>query len=131
MSLDSGDTFFTPERRDIGVPRHLWIIVSDTSGDSENVLIVNVTSWKDGGFNDDSCTLDVGDHPSIHHKSFICYELAKVTSLRDLDRGFSDLGLSEGEPVSGEVLTKIRAGANASPHLRNGYKKLLQRQGLV
>lgn len=30
-----------------GTPSHLWVIISDPEQDPDNVMIVNLTSWKD------------------------------------------------------------------------------------
>ncbi len=89
---------------------------------------MNVTSFRPGEVS--LCVLEVGDHPDIRHKSRIAYEYVASTTtaakLMDaLDRGLMELR----EPISAELLQRIRAGAMASKDISAACQTLLRDQG--
>lgn len=120
--MDAGETFLV---------RHLWVVVSDPHKNPDEVLLVNLTSVKQGVFCDDACMVDVGDHPFVTTKSFLYYREAKVESNTALERRISANPSILREPVSAEFLKRIRDGARKSRFLQNRYKQLLRNQGLI
>ena len=68
-----------------GYGDHLKIIVSDPAKDFDNLLIVSVTTFREGKFHDPSCFLNPGDHPFIKHKSYVAFQHAKTRSNTDLN----------------------------------------------
>ena len=129
MELRAGDAF--SNRESGSVPSHLWFILSDPSKDSEHVLIVNATSAFLGRDVDSSCILKRGDHPFIHHDSYIFYDRAKQTTCQRLKEGFDTGLLRFEESASVELLQKIRTALMRSSHTEQRHKTLLRDQGLV
>jgi len=59
--------------------KHLHIVCNDTCDSGYN-LLVSVSSYYDGC--DNTCELDLGDHISVTHLSFIFYLLCKGKNLQ-------------------------------------------------
>ncbi len=77
------------------------------------------------------CLLDVGDHPFIKHRTCIAYDFAKVAPLKAL-LALRDQGLlSMGQPVSEELLERIRQGISLSRRINVEYVVLMIDQGLL
>lgn len=109
--------------------RHLYVVLSDPGQDSENVLIVNVTTYGPG--KDDSCILNVGDHPFLAHKSCVRYLSARIASAAKIELALAEGLLEERQPVSCDVLARMRRGAARSPYLPHEHRRLLADQGLL
>lgn len=131
MELRAGDTFINADRPDIGRPAHLWIVLSDPEKNAEQILIVNLSSLGHPDRDDDTCVVNVGEHPFVSHPSFVFYAKANAPGISELGEAFRVNMLRFRESVEPELLARIRRGAMKTPHLRRKYKKLLQDQGLV
>lgn len=64
---------------------HLYAVMNDTCADGQ-CLIVNITSIKPGRYHDQSCVLDVGDHPFIRNPSYILYRRAETAPAARIGR---------------------------------------------
>lgn len=117
--IRQGDTFlFGPAT----IPPHLCIVISDPEKDEDVLLAVSVTTAR--AFVDPACTLEVGDHPFIRHASFVHYRQAaryKKAFVQTLKRL---------EPISGDVLEPVIAGAAVSEFLAIEHYDFLADQGL-
>jgi len=125
--MNIGDCFINEPAHDL--PRHLWIIISDPDVDPGNILIVNVTSWRD--FHDQACVLNPGDHERIHEKSCVNYPAAKVTSAAVLQDAFDKRLVHAQPPCRQDILNRILQGAYLSDEIKGMHKKLLRDQGLI
>jgi hypothetical protein len=72
-----------------------------------------------------------GDHPFIKHKSCIRYKDARVASLAQIRTLLNGGQMTRREPVSAELLARIRDGARESDFLPEEYRRLLQSQGFI
>jgi hypothetical protein len=79
--VEIGDAFLLENRT---IDPHLWIVISDPSADSVNVVIVNLTSHDDPS-KDASCFLQPGEHPWITHETCVRYKDARVVAESQLD----------------------------------------------
>ncbi len=65
-----------------GPCNHLHVICNDPVyypiNDCYCVLVVNISSIKDGVPHDPTCALDVGDHPFVQHPSYVVYAQAVI-----------------------------------------------------
>jgi hypothetical protein len=104
----AGDTFLFVREE----PRHLWTIISDPELDPERVLIVNFTSWQ--AYHDQSCVLEGGVHPFVHHRTCVNYRQARVTTVSALEALQQDGLLEPHEHLSPELLRRIRNCAGDS-----------------
>lgn len=109
--------------------RHLNIILSDGDGNG-NCLVVSLTTWREGKDGkpfrgqDNSCVLDVGDHPFIKHKSWIYYAMARELPCNEI---FNEIIISKKferkEVFNPSVLLKIQEGARKSKFLPEELKQ--------
>lgn len=58
--------------------KHLWFVVSDPELGNGSVLIVNMTTKRDGL--EDVCVLTAADHSGVDHESVINYLKARIVS---------------------------------------------------
>lgn len=109
---------------------HCWVIVSDPERNSDEILILNFTSWGDHRV-DDSCIIMPDEHPYVRHKTCINYREPLFPSLDGLEIGLSSAMLFPLDPVSDELLARIRQGAIASRFADYRVKNILVDQDLV
>lgn len=126
--MNAGDTILVanPGSR---FDKHLWVVLSDPAIDPERILIVNVTSHKP--HHDQTCLLEAGEHPWLKWRSCIMYEGARVTSIADCDRVIKSGHVEFREPVSPELLQRIRDGAATTDRISLAHQRLLVDQGLI
>ncbi len=124
--MKPGDTFRSANR---SIDIHLWVIISDPQRDPVRVLIVSLTTFEPK--KESVCLLGVGDHPFVRHKTCVAYDLAKAPSLVQLEQARDAGQLIPDQPVSLEVLQRIREGAALSKKLSIDYYEILNSQGLI
>jgi hypothetical protein len=123
--VEIGDAFLLTER---DLEPHLWFVVSLPQENPE-VVIVNLTTHSQS--KDQSCILDVGDHPWIKHKSCISYRDAKLVSEEKLDFLVRQGHLSPQAAIADAVITKILIGAEITDEMPMKCQKVLIDQGLI
>lgn len=127
MALRGGDTFQAADRKR---EEHLWIILSDPVNHPEApVLIANLTTRRAGS--DTACVLARGDHPFIKHDSCVNYQDSRLAEAKTLAGALTAKLLLAREPMSADVLRRIRVGASASRFIPLRNLQLLKDQGLV
>lgn len=126
--IKAGTTFLIPDPGPVLDP-HLWVIISDPEQDPDHVLLVNFTSWRKGV--DESCVVEPGDHPFFEHKSVVNYHDAVEREKQELQAALDVTRLEMREPLSPQLLERIRAGAAVSEHLEYRHRDLLDRQDLL
>ncbi len=126
--IEEGATFIIPDPRGRLDP-HLWVIVSDPSQDPDDILIVNFTTRTDRC--DESCNVEPGEHPFVKHRTVVEYRGAKRVSAPQLDQLLAGTQFELREPVSQELLTRMRAGAAVSEFISHGDRSLLEEQGVL
>ena len=104
------------------------MIISDPDLDPQRVLMVNFSSWKP--YRDRACIVEPGDHPFLIRPSCVNYPEARVTSADVLDRLQAANQLFPRQPLSLDLLARIRQCARVS-RLRLEHLQLLLDQGLV
>jgi hypothetical protein len=121
--VNAGDTF------KFSFSMHLWIVVSDPQIDADEVLLVSFTSNK--SWQDQACVLRPGDHRFLVKETVLYYAKAKVLSNSELDALLAAGDLVLDDPVTSEVLARIREGARMSNRIAFRHRQLLIDQGLV
>lgn len=117
----AGDTFHGHPGPLGGVSAHLWIVVhvhAPPLDTCELAVLVNVTTWIPTG--DGSCIVDPGDHPFIHHRSFLYYREAREVPV-------ADITMRPHEPVSAALLSRVRRGLHASKFTAKRFKLCVPR----
>lgn len=107
-----------------GDKRHLLIVIAELGLD---YLVVPVNTWKDGRKGqDDSCILDVGDHPFIKHRSWINYRRAKVISAITLINGLNSGKFIIMDDLRKDIVDYISAKAQISIYLPHEYMRFFK-----
>ncbi len=126
--MKAGDTF-QPADGTVDKFVHLWVIISDPEQDSDQVLIVSLTEYHPK--KDTACILSSGDHPFIHKRTCVAYDLANAPSLDDLVRARNNGDLIPNDPMRPDVLERIRKQSSFSTKMAPELWDILDRQGLV
>jgi len=101
------------------VNEHLWIIITKPD-ENGMVAMVNVTTKR--AFVDESCILQVGDHPYVQHESVIAYQRARTAKLMELETFSAKKVLKSRPAVGPDLLARIQSGALASIYTPRGIK---------
>ena len=114
---------------------HLWAVISDPQQSNDEIVIANFTTLKNKSYEDTSCIIETGEHKFFkdkQHRSYVFYNRSRVVNLSELE-----LWLRTGqlkpypEPLSSELLEKVRAGAKETIHLPFGVERVLSMQELI
>lgn len=123
MDFTEGSTFI--------LEQHPWAIISDPKQSSNEIVIVNITTHKNTGYEDTSCIVGTGEHPSIRHKSYVNYYRSRIVDLSKLQLWLKTGELAPKDCLSPELLEKIRDGAKETDSLPYGVERILSMQGLI
>ena len=87
---------------------HLWIVVSHPAADG-SVAMVNFTTHRPPC--DETCVVNVGEHPFIKHKTIVAYGFARMVPAR----AHADVKKQpSGAPVGQKLLERILRAASQS-----------------
>lgn len=131
MPFSLGDTFLNKSLPDLGLPSHLWVVISKLTHSLEEVVIVNFTSCRDSGDVDPSCLVNKGEHPFLRHETYVKYSGALVPQVCKLEELETSGLLTRKEPVDEVLLAKVLEGAKTTPFLKLKIRKILEDQYLI
>ena len=106
--MNPGDTFFGLDQRG-----HLWIVLTSETPDGE-VAVANLTTHDPDRRRvcDDECVIiRPGEHPYPSRDSCVFYRDAFLTSLEILRSGVRNRTYSRSDPLTPELLQRVRQGA--------------------
>lgn len=127
---------FTPMRKGTiliptGPVNHLHFICCDPVYYSrlgrECVLAVNISTVNDGTEYDQTCILDSGDHPYIHHPSYVYYRKADVFGSENISRNVAEGNFSIHSPCSDTTFNRVMQGFESSEEVRYKIKRFYER----
>ena len=96
-----------------GLTPHLWIVLTQPSGDPARVLIASCTSRKP--WSDDTILLDRGDHPFIRHETVIAYTEVRIVEVRVIEFQLGVGKIARKERMRRAVLDRVvRAVLNST-----------------
>jgi hypothetical protein len=110
---------------------HLWVVVSDPLLNTNEVLILNLTTVRNLPFEDLSCVFQPGEHSWLTNESCIAYDYARAETSAYLDRLENGTAVRMCDPFPLPLLDRICAGATVTQNLELDYLHLLQDQGFV
>jgi len=90
------------------------------------VLAVNISSINDGTQYDNSCILNVGDHPFIKHPRYVYYRKADIFGSDSISRNIAEGNFRIHDPCSDQVFNKILQGFESSEELRFKIKRFYE-----
>jgi len=121
----AGATLLMPSGND---GDHLYIVLNDPQtfesyGRHACVVLVNLSSVREGMPYDETCVLEASAHPFVRHRSFVFYRNARVEQESHILQ-LTQRGLFKPHvPVSVEVFQRIKAGLFDSPHTKREFKR--------
>lgn len=111
------------------IDEHLHIIISDPALNPDKIVTANFTSWR--GDKDQSCVVEVGEHPQITKRSCIDYRRDICITLAQYEATVASGHIVPQQPVDRPFLERILEGAAVSPHIPLGNQQTLIDQGLI
>ena len=126
--MKAGDTFII-EQPGTSLDSHLWMVISDPNVDPHEVVLLNFTTWR--ADKDQACIVEVGDHAFIRHRTCVNYGGAKVVSAAAIQSLVTNGRIAPRQPLSTDLLERIRNGAAESRSMPMGVAAILARQGLI
>ncbi len=120
VELYLGATLQLQSTHEIEEKSHLCIILKNPFDVNRQVLYVPIITFRNKS--DTTCTLEVGDHPFIKHKSCVHYDKVQQRAESQLLRRCNN---KLQEPLSKEVLKRVLDGVLDSPNTPPWAKKLL------
>jgi len=106
--------------------QHLHLVISAPCPKTQSVVSVNFTGWQHGF--DQTCIVQVGEHPYIAKRSLVFYPNPRMYKLSTLDK-LNKYGLLEfHEDLSDELLKRIQVGALKSPYMPITPKQIMREQ---
>ncbi len=122
--MNGGDTFLV-----VRPYNHLYMVISDPALDADKVVIVNFTTHSPD--EEQNCVLEAGEHTFISRKTAVRYKDARVVSVSSLQNLVRANQMTMREPLSEDVLQRVRDGAALSDFLPEGCRKILTDQNLI
>lgn len=96
---------------------HLWVLLWGPIGPADAFLAVSFTTLEP--YKDGTCIVHVGEHPFIRHPTCVMYSDTRRITQEKLNAAFNSRAAVKQDPVSAELLDRVRAGLFASgytPH---------------
>jgi hypothetical protein len=118
--------------------RHLWFVISNPVVGPDNIVMVNLTSWKPGRdardrVADPACMVYVGDHGFVTCESCVYYAGATIMTTYQMEQRFNRGALRfHDEKASDALVKRMREGASKTVHLPDAaYYALLEQKVIV
>jgi len=108
---------------------HLYIVLNDPQpfenyGRHACVVLVNLSSLREGVPHDATCVLEPGEHAFVTRKSFVFYRNARIEQENHVLQLVRQGVFKPHEPMPTAVLRRIKAGLFASPHTKREFKRM-------
>ena len=98
--------------------KHLFILLTDPQRDTQTgiryVLMVSLSTVKQGLPCDRTCILYAGDHPFVKRESYVVYQRARLEDADKVLRGVSNGILVPQQPMDSTVFARICKGLEDS-----------------
>ena len=114
--LNCGDTFYAGDTEDD--EPHLSVII--TPPDEGEVVTVTVTTLRLRS--EKLVRLNKADHPFIRHESVIAYSYSRIRAVDEIESAIQSGNATLREPVTPELLKRIRMGLRDSDFTPNGVR---------
>jgi len=120
----AGSTLYIPSGP---AGNHLFVILNDPADfkifPSQSCVLVNFSTVRKAPY-DKTVVVDAGVHPFLKDKSYVRYRSVKCERAADLEKRVQLLLLAAGQPVSEELLKRIKEGFYQSDQTPRDFKEL-------
>ena len=108
---------------------HLYIVLNDPRsfegyGKNACVVLVNLSSVREGVPHDTTCVLEPGLHLFVSRRSFVFYRNARIEQEGHVLQLTQQGLFKPHDPVSAGVLRRVKSGLFDSPHTKREFKRL-------
>ena len=108
---------------------HLYILLNDPRpfegyGKNPCVVLVNVSSLREGVPHDATCVLEAGAHPFVSRRSFVFYRNARIEQEGHILQLTQQGLFKPHDHMPADVFQKIKAGLLESPHTKREFKRM-------
>ena len=122
----AGATLLMPSGRD---GDHLYVVLNDPKpfpgyGPHPCIVLVNVSTIRDGGKHDETCVLDAGSHPFIKGESYLAYRSARIEQVSHVTRLVHQGLFKPHTPLAEGLLALVKIGLKSSPFTTREFKNL-------
>ncbi|HBK35811.1 MAG TPA: hypothetical protein DDZ35_02630 [Halomonas sp.] len=113
-----------------GPVNHLHIVMNDPVYYPERgyhgVLLVNISTVRDGRKFDSTCLFHPGEHPFVIQQSYVVYSEAVVKNAEDISQ-FVNMGeFTPRAPISDHLYERTLAGFHSSPRVTPKIKRFIK-----
>lgn len=123
-TISAGDTFLVAQPYN-----HLYVVCSNTAADQSRVVLVSFTTFKPK--EETCCMVQPGEHAFVKRRTCVRYKDARIATVSDLLVLVDKQLMQKRDPVSADLLDRIRKGAAQSDYLPEECRKVLQDQKLI
>lgn len=107
--------------------KHLHFVCSDPcfypKTAKASFLAVNISTILPNQHHDNTCILNVGDHPFVRHPSYVYYREASILGVETTQEKIIKKEFSVHAPCSDEVFRRIVSGFEVSDEVRGEIRK--------
>lgn len=122
MKVYAGRTFMRANAP--GQTPHLWIVLTEPSGDPATVAVVNLTS--EAPDKDTTVRLSRGDHAFIRKPTVVFYAMGDILKVSDIEADVQAARATFHDDCSEDLLETVRQGALDSTFTRRRLKAYLK-----
>jgi hypothetical protein len=97
--------------------KHLFILLTDPKDDEAGkkcVLMVSLSTIRQGVPHDPTCILYAGDHPFVRYDSYVVYQKARLEEADKMLRGVKGGHFVPHDPMDGAVFARMCKGLQES-----------------
>ncbi|WP_202986249.1 hypothetical protein [Vibrio cholerae] len=114
-----------------GPVKHLHFVCCDPvfypSYAKDSVLVVNISTVRMGLEHDETCILNVGDHPFVVQPSYVYYAEAQIAGCDTISRNVAAGTFNVHQPCSDETFRRILGGFSVSDYVTPKILKFYER----
>ncbi len=108
---------------------HLYVVLNDPKafpgyGSQPCVVLVNVSTLRQGMGHDRTCVLDAGCHPFVKQDSYVVYRSARVERAAHVQRLVQQGLFKPHTPIDDGLLAVVKIGLRSSPFTTREFKSL-------
>lgn len=118
--------------RDVSGKLHLFFVLTNPLsaaqfgyGTNLKVLSVNISTIRDNVPYDNTCEIEIGEHPFIRNRSFVMYSRMMIDNAHDIEEMISNAVLVPRETCSVDLLERILQGALDSDRTSTEFQNII------
>lgn len=90
--------------------KHLFVCLTDPIGPGGDILLVSISTFRQGESHDPTCRLFPGDHPFIRRESYVNYRFARIEPASKIERGVQQGVFIPQQVLDGAIFARVCNG---------------------